>query len=320
LTEVSSSTEQTGLTVEDVVQRQWSFYHITAPNAARPMTLERDGRITPAHHPNEHSWRLDDGALVLVAADGRDSAILRLMSGRDSIMELQGDHLLDPEARIRFVLRQLDWASRPRPLGLTRHFFEQQISGSGWTIGDHTYGLPEVVEQNCARLHVGKFVSIAAYVLIALGNHRVDTATTYPFVSVDCVWPSIPDEPDHSSRGDVTIGNDVWIGLRSFISSGVTVGDGAVIGAHAVVTRDVPPYAIVGGNPARVIRYRFTEQQIASLLAIRWWDWPDATIDRYLPLMMKNDIESFIAAAQAETLELTPAMSAASSTLVLERG
>jgi hypothetical protein len=110
----------------------------------------------------------------------------------------------------------------------------------------------------------------------------------------------LPDAPDHSSRGDIVIGSDVWIGLNVFIGSGVTIGDGAVIGAHAVVTRDVPPYAVAGGNPARVIRYRFSETQIEALLAIRWWDWSDEVVDRYLPLITSPDIDAFIAAAMAE--------------------
>jgi hypothetical protein len=120
----------------------------------------------------------------------------------------------------------------------------------------------------------------------------------------------MPDVADHNTRGDVVIGNDVWIGINAFIGSGLTIGDGAVIGAHAVVTRDVPPYAVAGGNPARVIRHRFAEAQIEALLAIRWWDWPDQVVDRYLPLIMSPDIDAFIAAARGETLQLTPELAA----------
>nr|WP_274708021.1 CatB-related O-acetyltransferase [Arthrobacter sp. H16F315] len=112
-------------------------------------------------------------------------------------------------------------------------------------------------------------------------------------------WPSATGISDHTSRGAVIIGNDVWIGASAFISSGVTVGHGAVIAAHAVVTKDVPPYAVVGGNPAKVIKYRFEPGIVEQLLDVAWWDWPDETIDANLPLMLRGSTEDFIAAARA---------------------
>ena len=96
------------------------------------------------------------------------------------------------------------------------------------------------------------------------------------------------------SKGDVVIGNDVWIGRGVVILSGVRVGNGAVIGAGAVVTKDVPPYAIVAGNPARIIRYRFSPEQIEELEQIAWWSWPDKEIERAIPLLLSSDIEAFL--------------------------
>lgn len=96
-------------------------------------------------------------------------------------------------------------------------------------------------------------------------------------------------------RGDTVVGSDVWVGRLSIIMSGVTIGDGAVVGAGAVVTRDVPPFAIVGGNPARVIRYRMTEPQREALLRIRWWDWPRERIVQAVPRLASADIDGFIA-------------------------
>ena len=92
------------------------------------------------------------------------------------------------------------------------------------------------------------------------------------------------------NKGDITLGNDVWIGYEAVILAGVTIGDGAIIGARAVVTRDVPPYAIVGGVPARLIRRRFDEATIESLLALQWWDWEPERIRRALPVLQAGDI------------------------------
>ncbi|MFZ3452664.1 CatB-related O-acetyltransferase [Arthrobacter sp. 7Tela_A1] len=191
-----------------------------------------------------------------------------------------------------------DWENRGRWAQLTRTTLAESIAKFGWEIGDHTYGRPTVFERT-ARLRIGKFCSIAAGVEIALGNHRTDSVSSYPFGTLGKWWPSATGISDHSSRGDVVIGNDVWIGASSFISSGVTVGHGAVIGAHAVVTKDVAPYSVVGGNPAKVIKYRFDPEVIEQLLEISWWDWTDEIIDAHLPLMLRGSVTDFIAEAQA---------------------
>lgn len=304
--DASAPASRPALAAADILGASWMFAHESDPTNARPMQFREDGRITPAVHPNEARWRIEGGDLLLIAEDGQESARLSPTEG-PPLAELRGPHLLDEGAGIRFILSRLDWNNRA-PRNETRRLLASQIRDRGWRIGAHSYGAPALVDDAWADLHIGKFVSIAGGVVTALGNHRIDTVSTYPFASVDTVWPSVSDEPDHSSRGDIVIGNDVWIGMHAFITSGVTIGDGAVIGAHALVTRDVPPYAIVGGNPARVIRYRFSEDQIAALLAIRWWDWPDETVDRYLPLIMGRDIDAFIRAARQEPLELTVAM------------
>jgi len=257
-----------------------------------------DGRLS-GHPPAElRSWRMEaEGPCLL---DEAGTPTIRLLPGeaRDWI---QGISAATGETLCR--LERRDWETREGWESLLRIRFRREIAEHGWEIGDHSYGWP-IVHERLARLHIGRFTSIAEGVRIALANHRTDTATTYPFAALHRFWPSAPTAPeaDHATQGGVTIGHDVWIGAGAFIGSGVTIGDGAVIGAMAVVTRDVPPYAIVAGNPARIVRHRFPEPVVRDLLALRWWDWPDAVVDRFLPRMLSGDVEGFIAAARAEGL------------------
>src|SRR5205823_1747763 len=145
----------------------------------------------------------------------------------------------------------------------------------------------------CTDLRIGKFCSIADDVIIFLrADHHVDWVTTYPF---NVLWPEAAHHTGHpTSKGPIEIGNDVWIGQGSYLLSGIRVGNGAVIGAGSVVTRDVPSYGIMAGNPARLIRHRFTPDEIAVLEQIRWWDWPLEQIREALPLLLSDRIVEFI--------------------------
>ncbi len=147
---------------------------------------------------------------------------------------------------------------------------------------------------NHDRLLIGKFCSIAcgAKFLFNSANHALGSLSTYPFPIFYDEWglegKNVADAWDN--KGDITLGNDVWIGYEAVILAGVTIGDGAIIGARAVVTRDVPPYAIVGGVPARLIRRRFDDATIEALLDLRWWDWEPERIRQALPALQAGDI------------------------------
>lgn len=145
------------------------------------------------------------------------------------------------------------------------------------------------------RLVIGSFCSIgsgAAFIMAGNQGHRNDWISTFPFYWMSEVEAFNGAANGFEPAGDTVIGNDVWIGSEAIIMPGVTIGDGAVIGTRALVTRDVAPYAIVGGNPARVIRKRFEEPRIDLLLQMRWWGWPEAQLGAAIPLLTSGDIEA----------------------------
>lgn len=148
---------------------------------------------------------------------------------------------------------------------------------------------------NGDRLIIGKFCSIAcgAKFLFNSANHSLTSLSTYPFPIFFEEWglerAQVTRAWDH--KGDIVIGNDVWIGYEAVILAGVTIGDGAIIGTRAVVTKDVPPYTIVGSVPAKPIRKRFPDDTIAALLALRWWDWPEERIAAHLDAIQSGQID-----------------------------
>lgn len=163
---------------------------------------------------------------------------------------------------------------------------------SQYSIGEFTYGTPRVIRfEKTETLTIGRYCSIASDVIILLGGeHRPNFISTYPFHKRTPNNEHLTAAP--STKGPVTIGNDVWIGNGARIFSGVTVGNGAVIGGGAVIVKDVPPYAIVAGNPARVIRYRFDEAQIALLQSIAWWNWTPEQVRAAAPVLMSGDLDA----------------------------
>ena len=148
---------------------------------------------------------------------------------------------------------------------------------------------------NHDKLTIGKFCSLACGVrfLFNSANHNMDSLSTYTFPIFFEEWGLDPKNVAASwnNKGDIIIGNDVWIGYEAVIMAGVTVGDGAIIGTRALVTKDVPPYTIVGGMPAKPIRKRFSEQTISSLLEIEWWNWPKEKIAKNIKAIQSGCLE-----------------------------
>jgi len=179
-----------------------------------------------------------------------------------------------------------------REHGLRRHL-AYYVARCGFEIGEYSYGAPIIRQwDRNSRLIVGRYCSIGADAEFILGgNHRVERVTTFPMSMLFCT-PQVADAT--WSRGDIVVGSDVWIGAAATLLSGVTIGHGAVIGAHAVVSRDVDPYCIVVGNPAKPVRLRFCDETIAQMLKLRWWELDKEQLQPLLSLMQTDRIEAFI--------------------------
>jgi virginiamycin A acetyltransferase len=185
-------------------------------------------------------------------------------------------------------------------------YIKNTVKNPNIQIGDYTYyddpAGAEDFEKNVLyhypflgdKLIIGKFCAIAmgAKFIMNGANHKISGLSTYPFPIFAQGWEkALPSLEDLPFKGDTVIGNDVWIGYEALVLPGVHIGSGAIIAARAVVTKDVPAYAIVGGNPARVLRMRFPEETVARLEALAWWDWPAEKITRNLEAIMGGDVE-----------------------------
>lgn len=193
-------------------------------------------------------------------------------------------------------------------------FLKPLVDRPNVSIGDYTYyddpRAPERFLDDCVlhhhdflgdRLVIGRFTAIASGVRFVMNgaNHAMTGLSTYPFGIFGCGWEKGFDVETIRAglRGDTVVGNDVWIGTEAMILPGVTIGDGAIVGARAVVAADVPPYAVVVGNPARVVRRRFSPEDVERLLAIAWWTWPIEAISAHLDAIRGADLAALERAA-----------------------
>jgi virginiamycin A acetyltransferase len=194
-------------------------------------------------------------------------------------------------------------------------FLKPFIKASNIIVGDYTYfddrryGPDKFEEYNVlynydfskVKLIIGKFCAIAAETrFIMTGDHKLDAISTYPFPIFRHGWENAFNVYDLPVKGDIVVGNDVWFGYDSLIKNGVTIGNGAIVAAKAVVTKDVPPYAVVAGNPAKVVKMRFDHTAIERLQKIAWWDWNIEKINRNLKLICHLDIDQLEAAGLEE--------------------
>ena len=185
-------------------------------------------------------------------------------------------------------------------------FIKNVISNPNIIVGDYTYYDDPAGSENFERnvlyhfpfindkLIIGKFCAIAKDVKFIMNgaNHKLDCFSTYPFQIFGNGWEKVmPGFDELPFKGDTIIENDVWLGYDSLIMPGVKIGNGAIVAARSVVVKDVEPYSVVGGNPARFIKYRFVRDVIEYLLQIEWWNWDIEKITQHLEVLTSNDVE-----------------------------
>jgi virginiamycin A acetyltransferase len=186
-------------------------------------------------------------------------------------------------------------------------FIKNTVKNPNIIIGDYTYYDDPAGAENFERnvlyhypflgdkLIIGKYCAIAtgARFIMNGANHRMSGFSTYPFQIMGGGWEKVmPRREDLPFKGDTVVGNDVWLGYNAMVLPGVKIGDGVIVAARSVVTRDVPPYTIIGGNPAHAIRMRFEPEVTRKLLEIAWWNWPVEKVTRALPAIVSGDLEA----------------------------
>lgn len=169
--------------------------------------------------------------------------------------------------------------------------FDDLVASGQVVVGRHSVGKPQVLAytNEPSRLIIGAFSSVGGTFLLG-GDHHPEWISTFTFREVF----SMPGAWEPTSRGDITLGNDVWTGIGATVLSGIHIGDGAVVGTGAVVTRDVRPYAVVTGVPAREVKRRFSDDIVAALQRISWWDWPLDDILTHVPLLRSTNVNEFV--------------------------
>ena len=267
-----------------ILQRTWRFYHKAAPQSSEEITFGADGKVKRRFSGNECGWSVADGKFRFHHRNGTVSAIMAPVTSQNELV-LEGPHVLRENGPILCIAAYPEGEDSP-PVSPSKHHYRHEIARYGWSIGEWSYGEPTIVGGQFGKLTIGKFCTLGQKGTIVLGQHNYRFATIFNFREWHASWSHVTEDMIDQVGRDVVIGNDVWMGNNFVIQGGVTIGDGAVIGTSAVVTKDVPPYTIVAGVPAKPIGKRF--------------DWPRARVDRMLPLLMSEDVEAFLDAAERD--------------------
>ena len=207
----------------------------------------------------------------------------------------------DPEEKYPFLGLKYELENIKRTIFLKHFITRKNIIVGDYTYYDAPFGAENFEKDNVPyqysfskeKLIIGKFCAIAAGVkfITSSANHKLDGFSTFPFGIMGHGWEKQQDLGLLPNKGDNIVGNDVWLGCYSTIMPAVKIGDGAIIGAMSVVTKDVPPYSIVAGNPAKVVRMRFDDKTIEELLKIKWWDWSKEKITRNITAITGADLD-----------------------------
>lgn len=273
-----------------IKNRYWNLYQENDVKMSDFVRFLDNGTISGYRDQNERFWEIIDNKLIFLNKNKDISAEFHEIIINGENIRFIGKHILHGANGPQFYLDSQEKNYQPKEFSPTKdHFFSK-------TIGAHTYGGIELIDSDGSDdINIGKFTSIGPSVKIICGNHNYKFVSNYPFKSIsNNFWKPLDDIDDHIYNGVTYIGNDVWIGHSAIIKGGINIGDGAVIAAGSVVTKDVPPYAIVGGSPAKILKYRFEKEQIQKLLKIKWWEWSDEKINENLEQIMSEKIDFFI--------------------------
>ncbi|MCR9064936.1 MAG: CatB-related O-acetyltransferase [Cytophagales bacterium] len=206
--------------------------------------------------------------------------------------------MMGPDKNVKFPLENYDRLC----------FLKNVVKNPNIIVGDYTYyddfENVENFEKNVKylfdfvgdKLIIGKFCMIASDVKFIMNgaNHMTDSLSTYPFAIFGKGWENAMEGKAYPKKGNITIGNDVWIGYNATIMAGVTIGDGAIIATNSTVIKDVEPYSVVGGNPAKEIKKRFSKEVITKLLKLQWWNWDIQKITKNIQNLTDNEIENIV--------------------------
>jgi len=286
----------------NLVGKYCIFTNLDYNNSTRYFRLEENGIIKDflsIGHDNERYWEFKDNKLTIKSIDNMITSVLDLdvntsNNYRNEFLFFRGKSVYGPNLQIIMV----NLRSELR-LNSTRFLMNQYINSKSLEVGKHTYNAGGMVIQgyNEEKVIIGDYCSIARNVNFIISFHRTDLVSSYPFDKLNYYFSDekvLNDCHVTKNKGIIKVGNDVWIGDDVTILAGVTIGDGAVIGTGSIVTKDVPDYAIVAGNPAKIIRYRFNPEQIEKLKKIAWWNWDDEKVAKNINKIANSDIDGFI--------------------------
>ncbi|MDY6216653.1 CatB-related O-acetyltransferase [Actinobacillus porcinus] len=265
----------------------------------RYFKLKADGTIEDLFgsqgHDNERFWLVEDKKLVLLSNTKQKTSEFNISEEGNFFYLFSGVTFTNqPPIRLRLfaVKNQTDLFEAKTK------FLNRNLIKNGYLIvGNNTYGSVRLIDaEHGNKVVIGNYCSIAEGATFIVGYHRTDLVSTFPFRVLNKYYSSHSvTMADHSSKGSIVVGNDVWIGLNVTIMSGVKIGDGAVIATNAVVTKDVEPYSMVGGNPAKHLKYRINdEKQRKAMLEIAWWNWSEETVSENINKIANTDIAAFI--------------------------
>lgn len=283
---------------------KYCIFSLENGTGKRCFQLGKDGLIVDLlnsqGHDNERFWQHGGDELYLFSADKQLTSRFKVQYQNEYYWTLIGHSFLPSipqniKLKITCVPEHSDLFEAK-----TKFHCTHLIQKGCLEVGQHTYGIPNLIDAYFGNLIFGKVIigdycSIAENVYFMVSNHRIDLGSTYPFGSLNMFYSPEVSIADHDTKGVITVGNDVWIGMNVMIMSGVQIGDGAVIASGAIVTKNVAPYSIVGGNPAKHLKYRIEDEQLrAKMQEIAWWNWPYEKVLANLKYIMSPDIAAFV--------------------------